>query len=123
VIDAVIESAIPVTANMMPYHRRRGVNRCPVTVASGVIVTARKKQISPPVPSVSASVLVRDSLSFSDIQPRSVKSIGTSAGSRRRNSAIFRLLIPGSSLDSWSSQDSRDCRFSGLSAYSCSSSA
>lgn len=45
------------TANIMPYHRRSGaIHLAPVTVMIGVMDTATKKQISPPVPSTSASI-------------------------------------------------------------------
>jgi hypothetical protein len=82
---AVVASEIPMSMNMMPYQRRSGANhRAPVTVISGVIDTARKKAISPPVPSMSASVFVRLSFSFSENQPRATKIHGMNAGSRRR---------------------------------------
>jgi hypothetical protein len=114
VIAAVAASEMPMSAKKMPYHRRSGANqRAPVTVISGVIDTATKKQISPPVPSTSASVLVRTSLAFSDSQPRMMKTHGTNAGRRRKNRAIARLLNRGKCLDRWSIQASADCLLTG----------
>src|SRR5262249_39117906 len=75
-------------------QRRRGANhRAPVTVISGVIDTAMKKQISPPVPSMSASVFVRLSFAFSENQPRAMKIHGMNAGRRSRNSIRDCFLI------------------------------
>src|SRR5215471_13015165 len=99
VIEAVIESERPMAKNITPYHRRRGAkNRCPVRVMRGVIDTQMRKVYSPPVPSTSASVLVRTSFSLRDSQPRSVKIHGRRAGRARSTSAIFFLLTPGRSL-------------------------
>ena len=82
------------TANQMPYHRRRGAIHCaPVSVISGVIDRAMKKQNSPPVPSTSASSMVRMPLAFSDSQAGIMKMNGTNTGRRMRNSAIDRFLM------------------------------
>ena len=61
------------------------IQRAPVRVMSGVTDTAAKKQISLPVPSTSASVLVRTSISLRESQPRRMKISGTRAGRRRKN--------------------------------------
>ena len=94
VMAAVVVSAIPMTANQMPYHRRRGAIHCaPVSVISGVIDRAMKKQNSPAVPSTAASSMVRTPLAFSDSQAGVMKMNGTNTGRRMRNSAIERFLI------------------------------
>ena len=91
---------MPMTANMIPYQRRSGaIHCCPVSVMIGVMLTAMKKQISPPVPSTSASVLVSTRSWFSENQPRSMNSSGMNAGSRSRTriSDCF-LIVPAEKL-------------------------
>ena len=91
---AVVPSEIPISANMMPYQRRRGaIHWAPVRVIIGVIDRAMKKQASPPLPRTSASVLVRTSWEFRLNQPRAMKIHGMNAGRRMKNSATDRFLI------------------------------
>jgi len=81
-------------ANQMPYHRRSGAIHCaPVKVMIGVIDSAMYRQRMPPLPSTLASVMVRVSLAFSDIQAGTMKMIGTNTGRRRKNSARDRFLM------------------------------
>ena len=93
---------------MMPYQRRSGAIQCwPVKVISGVIEMATNKQISPAVPSTSASVLVSTSLAFSESQPRRMKSSGMNAGRRSRSSASDRFrMVPAEKVSSSASQES-----------------
>ena len=94
VMAAVVVSAIPMIANQMPYHRRRGAIHCaPVRVISGLIDRAMYRHKMPPVPSTSASVLVRVPLGFASIQARDMKMMGTNTGRRMRNSAMDRFLM------------------------------
>ena len=121
---AVVPSVIPISAKNMPYHRRSGAkNRTPVSVIAGVTDNAMSRQNSPPVPRTSASMLVRESFSFSDSHPRMMKIHGTNAGRRMKNSATDFLLIPGRNETSCSIQASRFLRLgfrhsSSSSAYS-----